>query len=522
MALKKLKNALPVAGMEELSSRTLDLTQPKDTAYLRSVTSLSRARAIRPWQWYQEIGEIHYAVSRNAKVAGYTNLRAVRRNPDGSPGAIIKGGMENEILSTIQSPYGGTRGFIERFFTLMKIPGDAYLIRTRDDDGNVDGYDWISADEIERASLGDQGYGEDKSTVFRPNQEINRIVLPAGESANGLQLTVPIMAKDFIGRVWRPAGRYVAMADSPMRSLDINCELLHLLTLNIRAKLVSRFALNGIFFVPSEINAVRSGTPTGKANEQFHDNAVLDRLIAACTWAVQNHESPEAAVPIFMTGPGQYADMIKHITYDRQIYEVDMKLRGELITRILMGLDAQPSSVTGNGEQNHWSSWASSDEERRVNIQPDIETMCWAMTRLILWREMQERQQKPGKIMGSMVWYDLSAASAKVNLAEDSRQMRDRLLVSDESARRLSGLSEADKPTEEEYVRMVGQKTSDPYLALWGLPVVDKIEWSKVGSKKTGPDANSPADEPAAGPGVGDPGSPNDQTTDTPRRNRPV
>jgi len=507
-------------NVDEFSTKPVDLTKPSDVAYMRTVTAMTRLRSSRGWQWFRDIGEVHYAVTRNAKVAGYTTLKVVKRNPDGTPGDLVTGGVENEILSMLQSPYGGTRGFVERFFTLMKIPGDAYLIRCRDDSGMVEGFDWLSADEIERASLGDTALGNDRDPIFTPNQAISRIILPASDG-NAMMLTVPVMAKDFIGRVWRPSGQYVATADSPMRSLDTTCELLDLLTKNIRAKLLSRFALNGIFFVPSEIASIRSGEPTSKGNEVFHDNAVLDRLINAATWAVQNHEQPEAAVPIFMTGPGQYADMIKHITYDRQIYEVDMKLRGELIDRLLMGLDTQPSTVQGGGG-NHWSAWSTNDEERRVNVAPDVEMMCWALTRLVLWREMEARNLKPGRIMNTMIWYDMTGAAAKTNLAEDSRQMRDRLLISDDAARRLSGITESDKPSDEEYVRMVGIKTSDPYLATFNMPIAEKIDWDQVGSAKTGPSADSPAEDSIVGPGVGDPGSPNDIKSNTPRRNRPA
>jgi len=511
-----------IAVDSEFSTKPIDLTRPSDATYMRSVVATTRFRSMRGWQWYRDIGEIHYAVSRGAKVAGYTTLKVVKRNADGTPGQEITSGAEADVLSMLQSPYGGQRGLVERFFTLMKIPGDAYLIRCRDNEGDVEGYDWLSADEIDRGGLGDVAVTGDRDPIFRADQQINRIILPASDG-NAMSLMVPVQAQDFIGRVWRPAGQYVALADSPMRSLDIECERLDLLTKNIRAKLLSRFALNGVFFVPSVIATIRSGEPSGKANEQFHDNTVLDRLIAAATWAVTNHEQPEAAVPIFMSGPGQYADMIRHITTDREIMEVDMKLRAELLDRILMGLDTQKSSVTGSQDSNHWSAWASSDEERRVNIQPDIETMCWALTRMVLWRELKDRNIPSGRISKCMVWYDMSQASAKTNLSEDARQARDRLLVGDAAARRLTGIPETDAPNEDEYVRMVGIKTQDPYLATFGMDVADKIDWDKVKTTKApGPDPQSNPDEAPVGPGVGQPGSPDDNDSDTPRSQRPA
>jgi hypothetical protein len=497
---------------QKFAAKATDLTDPRDARYMRSVTATTRTQSARGWQWYRDIGEIHYAITRNAKVAGYANLTVVKRNADGTPGDPIKGGFENDILNLLSSPYGGVRGFVERYFTMMKIPGDSYLIRCRDSDGDVEGYDWLSADEIDAASLGSNGIGTDRDRVFKAGEAIERVILPASANS-GTQLTVPVEARDFIGRSWRPAGQYVALADSPMRSLDTQCEILHLLTTNIRAKLLSRFALNGILFVPSEIADVRSGAPKGESGEQFHENSVLDRLISAATWAVQNHMSPEAAVPIFLTGPGNYGDMIKHITYDRDIMETDMKLRAELIDRILTGLDTQPSGVTGMGDNNHWSAWASTDEDRRVNVVPDVEMMCWALTRLVLHREMQAAGLKPGRIVSSMIWYDLSAAAAKTNMAEDGRQARDRILISDSAARRTSGLTEADAPSDEEYVRMVGVKMKDPYLATFGMAIVDQIDWEKVGSVGTGPTEDSPqVNDSKVGPGVGDPGSPNNAT----------
>jgi len=507
---------------DAFAARAVDLTQPGEGRYLRTVTTHSKSRSANAWRWYREIGEIHYAISRSAKVAGYARLYACKIGPDGSPGKPITSGFEAELVRKFCSPVGGRRGFVERFFTLGKIAGDAYLIRCRTGD-QVTGYDWVSTDEIDQAGL--EGFSSTaqapRDKVFAPGQKIKRITLPSNESMDGVGLSQEIAADDFIGRVWRPSGQFIDMPDSTMRALDTECELLHLLTLNIRSKLLSRFALNGIFFVPNEINDVRATLPVPK-DGKVYDMTVLNRLIMAATWAVQNHEQPEAALPIFMTGPGQYADMIKHITYDRQIYEVDMKLRAELIERVVTGLDNQPQAVTGTQDSSHWSAWAATDEERRVNIQPDVETMCWALTVLGLRREMAAANLPPGRINDCMVWYDLSYASAKANLGEDARQLRDRMLISGVATRRLSGVNDIDQPTDEEYVRMVGVKTSDPYLATFGLPIADEIDWSKVGKTKPGPDADSPADEPHAGPGSGDPGSPDDIDSDTPRSQRPA
>ena len=195
--------------------------------------------------------------------------------------------------------------------------------------------------------------------------------------------------------MWRPSARFVEVADSPMFALDTNCELLHLLTIGLRGKLLSRLSLNGILFVPSEMQEIQS---TGAANATAGDKRTVtsrltDRLITAATYNVLNYANAESAVPIVVSGPGVHGEALRWIMQDSQLYETDMRLRQELIDRILQGLDVTPSAVKGQGDQNHWGAWAAEDDERRVNIQPDLETMCWALTRMILHAEMQAQRE---------------------------------------------------------------------------------------------------------------------------------
>lgn len=516
-------------GVEELTaSMPLDMTKAYDAKYLRTVVSAGRTQAQRPWKWMTEIGEVNYGISRGAKIAGYAKITARKLEKDGTPGEIVTTGKAAEVAASLSSPYGGVRGLIDRFFTLMKVPGDGYLIRTRADrDGTGDptGYDFIGANEIATESTDGSGLwmpGNDRNSRIAANQNIRRITFPqGGGSTSGESLYHDVKAADFLGRIWRPAAQFVDQAASPMRALDTECELLHLLTINLKAKLTSRMALNGIFFVPSEINDIRTGAPKGNESE-FHDNKVLDALIKAATWAIINHERPDAAVPIFMTGPGQFGDMIKHIVMDREIYATDMLLRAELIDRILTGLDVQKAKAKGDEQSNHWNAWANNDDELRVNVKPDLEMFCWALTRMVLYREMLDAQIKPETVTKYVLWYDLSAATTSVNQAEDARQAADRILIGPAASRRMMNIKEADAPTEAEQIRAVGLKLNVPMLAVYGLEEAKNIDWDKVAASKTGPPADSPADPSQVGPGKGNPGSPNDGKNDTPRKLRPA
>ena len=508
---KRLRSERNGGSNAQFAAAPLDLAVPQDMQYLQALLPASRDGSRSAWNWHDKIGEIHYAVGRSARIGGYARLRVHKLEKDGSVGEPVTSGLAGEIADQLYSPYGGQRGLLERFLTLMKVPADAYLVRCRGSDGGFDGIDFLSADEIKNAD----------SQTLRRGDELSRITLPASSRHGAPRLEERINPVDFVGRVWRPSSRFVDLPDSPLTALDTSCELLYLLTMGIRSTLMSRLLSNGIFYVPSEVNDAKSTAPTGEPNE-FHTNKVLNELIKAAVYASRNTGEAVAGLPVFMTGPGAHADQFRHIIMEQALAETDMKLRSELIDRILQGLDVQPSQIKGSQDENHWGSWSATDDELKVTIKPDLETGCWALTRLMLWKAMADAGRKPGDIMKHVVWYDLDAATSHMNISEDARQLVDRNLIGPTAARRMNGIGEKDAPSAIEYIRQLGIKMADPYLATFGMSEAEVFDWEKIGSVKTGPSQDSPAAAPQAGPGKGRPGSPADNKSDTPARLRPA
>lgn len=504
-------------GREELTAaQAFDLVaHPVQTSLLRNVIASGKTSATQPMKWYKQIGEIHFGINRGAKIAGYANITARNRRKDGQPGRAVTTGLAAEVAARFESPYGGQRGLIERFFTLMKVPGDMYMIRIRD--GNeIVGYDVVGAAELDLSTLPNV----DARNITNPEGPIRRIVLPFSREIQS-DIFTEIEPRDFLGRIWRPAIQYVQLADSPLAALDTQCEILHLLTLGLKGKLLSRLALNGILYWPSEVSDIRSGSPDGTKTDAVNENQAFARLIQAATWAISNFEDPKSALPIFASGPAQYADAIKHIILDREIYETDMKLRAEMIDRILVGLDIQKQQTEGEGAETRPQSFATSDDEIRVNVKPDVETFMWAASRLALNREFAEANIAPSTASKYMLWYDLSDANTFINSAEDARQALDRLGIDYEAFRRHTGFKPEDAPKGDELIRMTGLKMNDPYLATFKLPGSEDIDWDKVGSMKKGPNEGTPADKPEASPG-NQPGKPGGKSeSDTPARLKP-
>lgn len=863
MGMFKTKRGTRSGSDELVASLELDLVnEDYDGNYFRTMVGYSQHVGKKPWEWYANIGEIHYAVSRGARIAGYARIYACKRNPDGSPGEELKGGLAHDVAMAIESPFGGTRGLLSRYYTQAKIPGDSILVRIVDKHGALEGYDFLCADEIDLGGTVDPTFVP-TGGKFAPGTKMSRITSP--KMSGGAQLHRPLRAEDVLGRVWRPDARYVDCSDSPMLPLQTECELLHLLTVGLKAKLTSRLALNGILFVPSQLNEVQFARHDGKS-PKTEGVTMIDRLLMAATHAVLNYDKPEAAVPIMVAGDKDLAEAIRFITVDRELYETDMRLRQELIDRILMGLDVQPVDVKGMGDSNHWcvtpdteaftaegwkryadlrvgeqvltlnhetglsewgdllavnvfdvadeemvslasrthsslttlnhrwpvmhrttegmvnglyrrwrtsadlgattqvivaapsgsqpaeakwsddlvelvawtwtegsmayragreqpnvtiyqslaanpsnvarirraltnlygpahqgpmptsrrgpkddtprwreiqvgdmvrfkvnsviashldaicprrmvslgfiqeltaaqlelfihvslladgtisatgqeaisqknpamldalemaavlagrrvsrserstmgftqhaqhilslgrtstsdfqkggisrerytgvvwcpttenrtwlarrdgkafftgnSAWAVSDDERRVNVQPELETICWAATRMILHRELLAAERTPKSILNTMLWYDLTDANVRTNLAEDARQLRDRILISPAATRRMNGVKETDKPSEIEEIRQIGVEMGDPYLATFKMTEAENIDWDKVTIQpKPGPDGAVSGDRPKVGAGSGPSSKSPTPKSDTPKRLRPA
>jgi hypothetical protein len=276
--------------------------------------------------------------------------------------------------------------------------------------------------------------------------------------------------------------------------------------------------------IPNEINdaAISGDKPR---DGLYSSDKVMNYFIHVMTTNVTNHAQGLAAMPIAVKGPAAVLDKINHIVQEATIADTDLKLRAELIEGILMALDQQKQAVKGGEGANHWGMWAVSDEERRITVQPDLEAMCHALTRLVLWPNLMRRGRQgrtARDVMQWRVWYDLSAASVRANMDEDARQLRDRGGVSLSYLRMLSGVPETAAMNPTEYVQWVGVKMNNPILACYGLEGIE-VDWDKAGQwgKTTGPPPDSPADDQEVGPGAGDPGSPDDRDSDTPRTQEP-
>ena len=261
--------------------------------------------------------------------------------------------------------------------------------------------------------------------------------------------------------------------------------------------------------------------PSGPCLELLKKHG-LNYLITIMTRNVAAHEQGMSQIPAILKGPQDALEAVRHIILDPQIAETDIKIRADLINRILDGLDQQKGAATGGENTSHWGMWAVSDEERRITVQPDLDAMCQGLPKMVLWKALLDRGWDPAKVRRWRVGYDLSQAGVKTNVAEDARQAWDRGVVNAEFVRRSIGAGDNDKMDNDEYTRWVGLKMTDPVLATYGLEGIEVSTLPvRASTKEPGPNADSEGDPSKVGPGVGDPGSPGSRDSDAPKSEEP-
>ena len=123
---------------------------------MRALVPAARSAAKKPYEWYENIGEIHYAIDRGARVAGYAQLYVCKVRPDGEPGEPVTTGLPGAIGRSLISPYGGTRELVSRFYKHMTVPGDSLMVKSMDGSDFV-GYETLSPEEVRLAD--EDGFG---------------------------------------------------------------------------------------------------------------------------------------------------------------------------------------------------------------------------------------------------------------------------------------------------------------------------------------------------------------------------
>lgn len=483
----------------------------------------------KAWQWYDEIGEVHFGIASGAREVSRSILKAVRFTDPMT--SVEAEGVPTDLVMAIQSEHGGQAGLISAYYANRMVTGDGFFFAYPDKDdptGDRMWFDFTSSSEIFAAEA-----QRDESRKIRRQRRPNGFTTATGdEEVEEYNLDDTILA-----RVWRPHPHWSDVADSPLKALEAVCEELHILTLALKAKITSRLSTAGFLLFPASLAANFKPPSKPDANpDKLAENPFVDWVLQMMTKAVTDPSATASAIPFIFTVPDQSIDLIKWVRDEAQTFEVDIKQRAELIARILHGLDLRPEQIEGFSDSNHWSAWSSQDVHLKVDVAPEMDSLCWALTTCYLWPQLRAFAEMPTDespldsrfnwnedyIRSFRIAYDLRELTVRPNKADSYGQVADRGGLKPSSLRAAVGATEDDAPDETEYIRQFGWSKGDLYSATFGMAIQEKIDWDKVNPKNgPGPEPASPAKPSPSGPGSRQPGGPGDSRSNKPKSQQP-
>lgn len=373
------------------------------------------------WAYHEDLGEFRYAVDWESKRLSRVRLYAAKLEPGQDEPVRQEAGTAVDLMTTMAGGVAGQAAIMNGLGTQLSVPGEGYVIVE-----NVDGVErWSvrSTDEV-RAARGGYEVADENAvsggTNWRPL---------APDSLRPL-------------RVWRPNKRWHHIADSPARAARQTMRELELVNRHIVAQYLSRLASAGVVLFPDEV--------TFPVREEFADapDPFVAEWIEIASEAIRTPGSAAGVVPMPVKVPAEYVDKVKHLDFTLKIDEKIIEKRDSAIKRLASQLNVPAEVLLGMSDLNHWNAWISDENSLKVDVAPDAELICQALTTGYLQPRLKASHVEDWAQW--VVWYDMSELTLRPDRSNDAVLLYDRLEINGAALRRETGFNEADKPTDEE------------------------------------------------------------------------
>lgn len=373
------------------------------------------------WGYHDTLGEFRYAVDWEAKRLSRVRLYAAKLEPGQDEPQRAEAGTAVELMTSMAGGVAGQAAIMNGLGTQLSVPGEGYVIVE-------------SVDGVEQWSV----RSTDEVRVARGRYEV------IDETAVNGGMNWRPLAPDSLRplRVWRPNKRYHHIADSPARAARSTMRELELVNRHIVAQYLSRLASAGVVIFPDEI--------TFPVREEFADapDPFMAEWIENARAAISEPGTASAVIPMPIRMPGEWIDKVKHVDFTLKIDEKVIEKRDSAIKRLASQLNVPAEALLGMSDLNHWNAWISDENSLKVDVAPDAELICQALTTGYL----QPRLKASG-VEGYaqwVVWYDMSELTLRPDHSDDAVLLYDRMEINGAALRRETGFDEADKPTNEE------------------------------------------------------------------------
>ena len=460
------------------------------------------------WAYYDTNGELRFAVGWIANGLSQVNMIAARRptllGDDPAPLSVTGSTpIDSDAIDLVAAIAGGPDGqaqMLAQLARLLTVPGIGYVLIESAGSSplGAEAWDWrvVSSDEL-RTDRGDYEV-EDVEAVEQ---------YPEGWR--------PLAANHVLIKVWRSHPRRSSKADSSCRGALRPLRQLAMLDDHIDATCQSRLAGAGMLVVPNEIEFAPIAKPVDPNDpDPEADTVVVDDfvevLIDTMTTPIVDRASAAAVVPLTVKVPGEYVDKVKHLTFWSEFSDTVLGLGERAIKRLALALDMPPEVVTGVSGMNHWGAWRVQEEAITLHIEPLAEVICHALTKGYLRPGLLAKGHAPADVEVIMIYHDVTDLTVRPDLSDNTIAAWDRMEASSSVLRREIGLSETDKPSDDEYRQRLILRIIDrsPQLAPALLPALGiPVDLTAIGQPypqlptETTPERQigGPPDEPPGG-----------------------
>lgn len=373
------------------------------------------------WQLYDEVGELGCYVRWRARSCSRVKLVPSEIDPrTGQPTGSLTtdkdGNVTGEaakVAAIVRSIAGGPLGqaeLVERAITLLSVPGELYVAILITDEGER--WEALSRRQIKRSQR-----GRDSVTI----------VLPEGGEHEFTPRNADGSGRDGMFRVWNPHANMPTEPDSPVRSNLSPLREIARTTEKIDNADQSIMNTNGILVIPAEaslpgavapVSADKPGAEPATTNGGFQTAQTLQaKLVEADQIGSRDRKAQVRRTPLVATVPAEHADKIKHITFNKDVSELEIKKRDAATLRFARGIDMEPDQLLGLGKTNHWNGFLLADQDVNLHVKPPMKTFCQAMYRNVIRPMLIKDGIDPAKYVLSIDASEITADPDKTDEA---------------------------------------------------------------------------------------------------------
>lgn len=389
----------------------------------------------RLWDFYETLEEYAAAVHWKANLLSGIRLVAAEFIPGDDEPKILTEGPAADAVANFAGGPGGQTQLLAEMGIHLNVAGEGWLAGFYDEH---DEEQWrvFSAEEIRV-----------KNGVYQYR---------TGEGRNDW---VELGEDAVVIRFWRPDARRGWQA-KPRAAHALNAMTeLDLINKRIMAETASRMASNGILIYDKSRLSI--GDPAAPADHLSPDPLAV-ALVDVGARGMKDPLSAEATIKVpFGVDRGENTDIpltdyVVPIDLSNPISERALEQRESAIRRIASVLEMTTERLTGMSDLSHWGQAQVEESGIQVYVAPDMELIVYALTTGFLVPYLEALGTDLTGPNGGRItfWYDPSNIIQRPDRSGVATEAYDRLELSPRAYRREIGMSEGDKPTDEELDEM--------------------------------------------------------------------